>query len=99
MGVASVHQGRLRVLWLVLVVSLIGAALIARPSAGAAETNPAQSQQEAVPGQLVVGFDADVSSSVQRKTVTKAGGQIEDHVDSIDSLVVTPRGSRSAEQV
>ena len=86
-------------LWLVLVASLIGAALIARSSAGAAETNPAQSQPEAVPGQLVVGFDDDVSSSVQRKTVTKAGGRIEDHVDSIDSLVVTPRGSRSAEQV
>src|SRR5690242_8546520 len=53
-------------------------------SAGRAdETNP-----EAVPGQLVVGFDPDASDRQQQKVVDKAGGTITNSLDSINGAVV-----------
>jgi subtilisin family serine protease len=54
---------------------------------------------EIVPGELVVGFEDDTTSSAQKKAVTMAGGRIEERLESIDSLVVEPRGARTTDRV
>jgi subtilisin family serine protease len=52
-----------------------------------------------VPDELVVSFDEGSSASQQRKAITKAGGRIEEELDSIDGAVITPRGNRTTDQV
>jgi subtilisin family serine protease len=100
MAVASVERKRCRPL---LPVSLVAAVLLVlvlvAPSASKADDAALGPDPEVVPGELVVGFDDQASDSLQRRTVQKAGGQIEDTVDSIDGLIVTPRGSRTTDQV
>jgi len=55
-----------------------------RVSAGRADV----ADPEAVPGQLVVGFDPAATDKQQQKAVDKAGGTITDSLDSIDGAVV-----------
>src|SRR5438876_890022 len=55
-----------------------------RVSAGRAD----EADPEAVPGQLVVGFDPEASDKQQQKAVDKAGGTITDSLDSINGAVV-----------
>jgi len=100
MGIASVQQGwsRATLLAFVLSMALLAAIVLVRPPASAAqESDPVG--PEVVPDELVVGFEEDVSFADQRRAVRQAGGRIEERMDSIDSLVVTPRGRRSTEDV
>jgi subtilisin family serine protease len=52
-------------------------------------------QQQVVPGELVVGFDSDVTRRQERTAVDAAGGTIEQRVDSIDGAVVTADPDRA----
>ena len=80
-------RGRLRPA-LALAIFLCVTALAALTSFGAtpgrADDNP-----DAVPGQLVVGFDPNASPKQQQKAVDKAGGTIENRIDSIGGAVVS----------
>jgi len=99
MPVASVQLGRYRALPLFFVAAVLLVLALAHPSPSAAEDGLLASDLEVVPGELVVGFDDQISDSEQRRTIKKAGARIEDDVDSIDGLVVTARGSRTTDQV
>jgi subtilisin family serine protease len=54
---------------------------------------------EAVPGQLVVGFEDDVSFSQQRRAIAAAGGKIEQRVSSIDAAVVAARSGATTDDL
>jgi thermitase len=64
-------------------------ALGALVSIGAAPGFADDAQSDAVPGQLVVGFDPDATEKQQRKAVNKAGATIEQDLDSIDGALVS----------
>jgi hypothetical protein len=67
-------------------VLALAAAAGARPAfAMGADTELARST---VPGELVVGFDSDVTRRQERSVVNEAGGTIEHRVDSIDGALV-----------
>jgi subtilisin family serine protease len=99
MDVASVegtNRVRSPVVLLAAVLLLLALAL---PSVSGAEVGALVSEHEVVPGELVVGFDDQASDALQRRTIQKAGGRIEDEVDSIDGVIVTARGSRDTDEV
>jgi subtilisin family serine protease len=79
-----------------LAAVLLACAYVA-PNASAGDALP--SDPAVVPGELVVGFDDQATDAEQRHVVQAAGGRVEDTVDSIDGVVVTPRGSRTTDQV
>jgi hypothetical protein len=69
------------------------------PRAREREDEDATPEPAVVPGELVVSFEDGTSSAQQRKAVTKAGGRIEEELESIDGAVITTRGNRTTEQV
>ncbi len=99
MPAASVSHVGLRFA-LLLTILVLGAltALSALASPSSADDTVAPAP-DSVPDQLVVGFDEDSSGSQQRNAVSKAGGRVEDTMNSIDSLVVEPRGRSSSQQI
>jgi subtilisin family serine protease len=60
---------------------------------------PRQADPVAVPDELIVRFEEGTSASQQRKAITKAGGRIEEELDSIDGAVITTRGNRTTDEV
>src|SRR4051812_14845893 len=64
-------------------------ALGALVSLGAAPGLANDDASDVVPGQLVVGFKPDATDKQQRKAVQKAGGRIEEDLDSIDGALVS----------
>jgi subtilisin family serine protease len=84
----SLHpRGRRRPV-LALAVFACVIALGALVSLGAA-SGRADSDPNAVPGELVVGFKPSATDKQQEKAVDKVGGTIEDTLDSIDGAVVS----------
>ncbi len=97
MHLASRKQGWLgAALW--AMISLAVAASLAAIAPARTDAQTSQSSAS-VADQLVVGFEEDTSTALQRRTVQKAGGRVEDDVESIDSLVVEPRGARDVDQI
>jgi subtilisin family serine protease len=64
-------------------------ALAAASSVGVTPGHADETTPEAVPGQLVVGFKPTATDQQQEKAVKKAGGTIEDVIDSIDGALVS----------
>jgi subtilisin family serine protease len=66
-------------------------ALLVGIVAGAVAAAPAAASADAVPGQLMVGFDAGVSSSAQQRVIERAGGRLVRRLSHIDGTVVRVR--------
>lgn len=64
-------------------------ALAALSSVGVTAGRADEATPEAVPGQLVVGFQPTATDQQQEKAVKKAGGSIENKIDSIDGALVS----------
>src|SRR5439155_23061811 len=93
---------RLRARWLAVAIgTLLALVLLATPSLGVADepSPPDTTGQDAVPGQLIVGFDEDTTAAEQRKAVNKAGGKIDERVDLVDGAVIVTKNGRSTDQV
>jgi subtilisin family serine protease len=86
-GLSLAARGRLRS-GLALACLAVVIALGALASGGAAPGR-ADDAPDAVPGQLVVGFTPSSTEKQQEKAVNKAGGTIEDRIDSIGGAVVS----------
>jgi subtilisin family serine protease len=101
-----IYRVRSRALRLVLPVSallaltLVVTATRARADGGAvtAADRPAD-QAQAVPGELIVGFNSDASASETRRAVASAGGKVEEKLGLLDGAVVASKGGRSTEDV
>jgi subtilisin family serine protease len=77
---------------------LAGLTLGSAPATIAAGLSRAASQ-EAVPGQLVVGFEDGVSASRQRRAILDAGGGVEQRVRSIDAAVVVAQRGQTTDDL
>jgi subtilisin family serine protease len=76
------------VLALACLASLCALAFLSSFGAAAGRADD-EAESDAIPGQLVVGFNGDATDKQQLKAVDKAGGTIEDTIDSIDGALVT----------
>jgi thermitase len=83
-----------------LVLTLVVTATRAQADGGAVPVadRPAD-QAQAVPGELIVGFNSDASASEARRAVAGAGGKVEEKLGSLAGAVVAAKGSRSTEDV
>jgi subtilisin family serine protease len=99
MDVASVDPRQRLALPLAFLLAAILLALAFVAPNASAEGEQLPSDPETVPGELVVGFEDQASDAEQRRAVQRAGGRIDETVDSIDGVVVSPRGSRTTDQV
>lgn len=67
---------------------VVAIAVTAGAGQAAARADNANTEPVSVPGELVVGFDSDVTRREERSVVDAAGGTIEQRVDSIDGALV-----------
>jgi len=83
-----------------LALALLGVLALggARASQAASDVI-AQEVAEAVPGELLVGFEQGASRSEERSAVREAGASIDERVDAIDGAVVTVEGNDDPEEV
>src|SRR5437879_1316046 len=97
-----VYRVRSRALLLVLPVSallaltLVVTATRARADAGAV---PPAAQAQAVPGELIVGFNSDTSASEARHAVAGAGAKVEETLGPLDGAVVASKSGQSTKDV
>jgi subtilisin family serine protease len=83
-----------------MAMAVLACLLLARPSITSAnDTDNAAGSPDVVGDEIVVTFDDGVSLTEQRRVVRRSGGEVEEKVESLDGLVVTPRGSRSTDDV
>jgi subtilisin family serine protease len=88
MDVTPLHpRGRRRPL--ALVASLACVTIVAALSSLGAAPGRADDNSDVVPGQLVVGFTPNTTNKQQLKAIDKAGGTLEDRIDSIGGAVVS----------
>src|SRR3954453_22211166 len=103
MGSASrSHDGWSHATWLVVALgTLVSLVLLATPTLGVADPPPpgGADGQDAVPNQLIVGFEEDSSTAEQRRAVNKAGGKIDERVDLIDGAVIVTKKGKSTDEV
>ena len=103
MGSASRSlDSRLHARWLAVAIgTFLSLVLLATPTLGIADEPPPPDTtgQDAVPGQLIVGFDQESTAAEQRKAVNQAGAKIDERVDLIDGAVIVTKKGRSTDEV
>jgi len=70
-------------------------ALLMLAALGAERSAAVDVGAEAVPGELIVGFDAAATEWQETRAVAKARGELEERIDSVDAAVVTVDPSRT----
>jgi large repetitive protein len=82
-----------------LALALTVLALVGTGASQAASDPGSAYSPEAVPGELVVGFDRDASRAQERSAVREAGASIEQRVGLIDGAVVKVEGDAQPSEV